>query len=310
MNPHLSIVSPVYKAEACLCELHRRIVAAAERITSSFEIILVEDHSPDGSWRVLEEMAAGDKRVKAVKLSRNFGQHYAITAGLEQAHGEWVIVMDCDLQDSPEEIETLYRKAQEGYDSVFARRINRKDSWGKKMRSRLFSGLLAWLTGEPFDHTLANFSISSRRAIKAFREYRERDRSYYLIIRDIGYPIGYVDVEHKPRFAGATSYTWGKLIHLAFQAVVSSSTRPLQLSIWFGTMVAGLSFLYMIFLIARYFFLDIGVPGWTTLAVMISFFFGLLFLQVGVMGLYLGKTFEESKQRPLYHVAEKLNDED
>ena len=307
MAVQLSIVSPVYKSEECLPELYRRLVVAAEKITPDFELVLVEDAGPDRSWAVLEQMAARDPRVKAIKLSRNFGQHYAITAGLDHARGEWVVVMDCDLQDRPEEIEKLYHKAQEGFDMVFARRIDRKDSQAKNLRSYLFGRLLGWLIGSEFDEAVANFSISSKRAVLAFREYRERDRAFSMIMHDIGFADAYVDVDHAARFAGVTSYSWGKLIQLAMQVAVSASTRPLHMSIRFGAFVAALSLLFMAYLIGRYCWIDVGVAGWTSLAVLISFFFGLLFMQLGVIGLYLGKTFEESKRRPLYHIAEFRN---
>jgi glycosyltransferase involved in cell wall biosynthesis len=290
-----------------LRELYRRLVAVAETITSDFELVLVEDHGPDGSWRVLEELAAADPRVKAIRLSRNYGQHYAITAGLDHANGDWVVVMDCDLQDPPEEIPTLYRKAQEGYDIVFARRINRKDSWTKTLPGDMFWWLVAKLTGFRWDRATANFSISSRQAVAAFREYRERDRSFPMIMHRVGFARTSVDVEHAPRFAGETSYSWRKLVSFAIQNVVAASTRPLVLSVQFGAAIALLSIGYSLYLAIRYFLQDVHVAGWTSLAVLITFLFGLLFIQLGVVGLYLGRTFEESKRRPLYHIMNARN---
>ena len=307
MSIHLSIVSPVYEAEACLPELYRRLVAVAGKITPDFELVLVEDGGADRSWEVLEELAARDSRLKAIQLSRNFGQHYAITAGLDHARGDWVVVMDCDLQDLPEEIEALYRKAQEGYDIVFARRLARKDSWGKKLRSYLFGRFMTWMTGSVFDSARGNFSINSKKAIAAYLEYRERDRAFPVIMYSLGFKRTSLDVEHAPRFAGKTSYTWSKLFLFALQVMVSTSTRPLLITIRFGALVAGVSLLYMVYLIIRYFVIDVGVAGWTSLSVLISFFFGLLFMQLGIIGLYLGKTFEETKRRPLYHIAELRN---
>lgn len=307
MKPHLSIVSPVYRAEDCLQELYRRLVAAAEAITPDFELVLVEDGGPDRSWAVIEELAARDVRVKGIKLSRNFGQHYAITAGLDHADGDWVVVMDCDLQDQPEEIGKLYRKAQEGYDIVFARRAERQDSLLKTLPGLLFHAALIWLTGMKSDRTVSNFSVCARRAILAFRSYRERDRAFVPIMHLVGFRRAYVDVHHAARFAGETSYTWGKLIAFATQNIVAASTRPLRMSIRFGLFVSGSSLLFSIYLIVRYFTHRVSVAGWTSLAVLMSFFFGMLFIQLGVMGLYLGKVFETAKGRPLYHVAECLN---
>jgi glycosyltransferase involved in cell wall biosynthesis len=305
--PHLSIVSPVYRAEECLPELHRRLVAAAERITPHFELVLVEDRGPDGSWRILDRLAALDPRVKAIRLSRNCGQHYAITAGLDHAQGDWVVVMDCDLQDPPEEIPSLYAKAREGFDVVFARRRNRTDTWLKVLSGKCFYTCLSWLTGETFDSTVANFSISSRAAIRAFRSHRERDRSFPMVMREVGFERTTIDVAHAPRFAGTTSYSLRKLLAFALQNVVAASTRPLVLSVQLGLFIAAASLLYGFSILVLALRDQVEVPGWTTLALLMSFLFGLLFVQLGVIGLYLGRTFEQAKPRPLYHVAEARN---
>ena len=310
MPESISIVSPIYMAEPCLRELYNRVVATVEKITPDFELILVDDDSPDDSWQLLTELASEDPRVKALKLSKNCGQHYAITAGLDHAEGDWVVVMDCDLQDPPEAIEALYHKTREGYESVFARRVERKDSLLKTLPGDIYGWVFKWLTGTKADRTVANFSINSRKAVAAYRHYRERDRAFPLIMFTIGLERAYVDVEHAPRFAGTTSYSWSKLIKFALQVSVSSSTRPLYISIKLGCTLAEVSLLYATYLVARYFVQDYTVAGWTTLAVLISFFFGLLFIQLGIIGIYLGKTFEETKKRPLYHVAKTLNYED
>lgn len=305
--PHLSIVSPVYRAEGCVQELYRRLVAAATQITPDFEIVLVEDHGPDESWAAIERLAADDRRVKAIRLSRNYGQHYAITAGLDHADGDWVVVMDCDLQDPPEEIPTLYAKANEGYDVVFARRLSRADSWPKVLSGKLFYGFLSWLTGEPYDNTIANFSISSRKVVRAFRVHRERDRSFPMLMRRVGFERTTVDVRHAPRFAGQTSYSLRRLVAFALQNIVAASNRPLVMSVQFGLAIAALSLMFSAYVLIEYFRRSIEVPGWTTLALLVSFLFGLLFMQLGIMGLYLGRTFEQCKNRPLYHVAESRN---
>lgn len=310
MKPHLSVVSPVYQAEACLNELYVRLICAAEQITPDFEIVLVEDGGLDRSWDILKNIAAKDGRVKVIKLSRNFGQHYAITAGVDHAQGDWVVVMDCDLQDPPESIAALHSKAAEGFDVVFARRINRKDSIKKTVPGNIFGWLMKLLTDVRFDRSVANFSISSQKAINAFREYRERDRVFAIIMHQIGFSLTYVDIQHSKRFAGQTSYTLKKLVLFALQNIVAASTKPLYLSIGFGAWIASVSLTYAIYLILRYLLIGTTVAGFTTLAVLISFFFGLLFVQLGVLGLYLGKTFYESRRRPLYHIASSVNTTD
>ena len=306
-HPHLSVVIPVYKARDCMAELHRRLVQALEPITADFEILLVEDGGGDGSWEEIATLAGRDSRIKGVKLSRNFGQHYAITAGLDHASGDWVVVMDCDLQDQPEEIGKLYRKAQEGFDIVFARRHERQDSFTKKLNSKLFSLLYSYLGDIKGDNSVANFSISSRQAISYVRKFRERNRAFPAFLHGVGFDRAYVDVEHAGRFAGQSSYTFTKLFDFAIQCIVSQSNKPLRLSIRFGFLLAVMSLLYALMLVIRYVTLGVTVAGWTSLMVVTSFLSGLLFANLGILGLYLGKVFDEVKGRPLYCVQEVLN---
>ena len=160
MEPiQISVVSPIYGCKACLPELYERLVASLSQISPSFEIILVNDACPENSWECIELLCERDSRVKGINLSRNFGQHYAISAGLDHARGEWVVVMDCDLQDQPEEILKFYAKAQEGYDIVFGQRVNRKDSFFKKFGSAAFNPVIEYFTGSRQENTLANLGI-------------------------------------------------------------------------------------------------------------------------------------------------------
>jgi dolichol-phosphate mannosyltransferase len=306
-HPLLSVVIPVYKAKECLAELYRRLVQSLEPSTPSFELVLVEDGGEDGSWEEIALLARRDERVKGVKLSRNFGQHYAITAGLDHATGDWVVVMDCDLQDQPEEIGKLYRKAMEGYDLVFARRQDRNDSAYRKLTSKLFSLLYNYLGDIKVDNSIANFSIASRRVIACVRQFRERDRSFPILLNSVGFQRSYVDVAHAARFAGESSYTFGKLLDLAIQCIVSQSNKPLRLSIRFGFGLSLLSVLYGAIVVVRYLSSGIAVPGWTTLVVLMCFLGGLGFANMGILGLYLGKAFDEVKGRPLYCVEKAVN---
>ena len=309
-HPHLSVVIPVYKARDCLAELYRRLVQALEPITRNFELVLVEDGGEDGSWEEIAALAGRDPRVKGVKLSRNFGQHYAITAGLDHATGDWVVVMDCDLQDQPEEIGKLYHKAQEGYDLVFARRQERNDSPYRKFSSSLFSLLYNYLGDIKVDNSIANFSIASHRVIAYVRQFRERNRSFPILLNSAGFRRSYVDVAHAARYAGGSSYTFGKLLDLAIQCIVSQSNKPLRISIRFGFALAFLSVLYGAIMVIRYLRDGISVPGWTTLVVLVCFLGGLGFANLGILGLYLGKAFDEVKGRPLYCVEQALNVEE
>lgn len=305
-HPDISIVTPVYKCEACLVELYKRLKGALTPISTHFEIIMVNDASPDHSWNVIERLASVDSRVKGIHLSRNFGQHHAITAGLDFAQGEWVVVMDCDLQDQPEEIPKLYRKAQEGYDVVFGRRYKRCDKWIKTWSSKLFYKIYDYFTENKTDTTIANFSICSRTVVENFRNLREQNRAFPLFIKWMGFRSASVDIEHAERFAGKSSYNLSKLFNLAVDGIVSQSNKPLKLSIKFGFLISFVSFLYGLYLMYRYFFLFQTVPGWTSVMVSIYFIGGLIFANFGILGLYIGKVFDETKNRPLYIIQETV----
>lgn len=305
--PHISVVIPVYKAEGCLHELYRRLKASLESLTPDFEIILVEDCGGDRSWQIIEELAKTDGRVKGIQFSRNFGQHYGITAGLDACDGEWVVVMDCDLQDQPEEIPKLYAKAQEGFDVVYARRAERQDHLLKRWSSRLFFLVFDYLTEQQSDPAVANFGVYNRKVIDNYRLMRESVRAFPLFVRWLGFPSASVDVKHARRFSGTTSYTFYKLVHLAINSIVAQSNRPLRLSIKVGFFMALSSFLIALYYIVRYFVLSIPVSGWTSLIVSIYFLAGLFFINTGFIGLYIGRIYDEVKGRPLYIVRRSLN---
>lgn len=305
-NDTITIVTPVYKCETCLVEMYKRLKSALTPMTADFEIIMVNDDSPDNSWNVIQRLSTLDTRVKGIHLSRNFGQHHAITAGLDYAGGDWVVVMDCDLQDQPEEIPKLYRKAQEGYDVVFGRRAERQDHTLKKWSSKLFYKIHDYFTETTSDTTIANFSISSRTVIENFRSLREQNRSFPFFVQWMGFRSASMNIEHAERFAGKSSYNFGKLFNLAIDGVVSQSNKPLRLSIKFGFLISFASLLYGLYLVYRYLFLFHTVPGWTSVMVSIFFIGGLIFANLGILGLYIGKVFDEVKQRPLYIVQDAV----
>ncbi len=303
----ISVVTPVYLAEACLEELCRRLGAALSAITPDFEIIMVEDASPDGSWEVVQRVVAMEPRCKGIRLARNFGQHYAITAGLEHASGEWVVVMDCDLQDQPEEIGKLLQTARDGdYDVVFGRRVHRRDSRLKRLTSKTFYAVYNFFTDSQFDNTVANFSISRRPVIQEFLRMREHNRSFPLFIRWLGFAVGYVEVAHAERFAGKTSYTLRKLLRLSAESILSQSNKPLHLSIVLGLVLALGAFLVALYFVAKYFVRGIPVTGWTSMMVSLWFLGGVLLANLGILGLYLGRVFNEVKNRPLYVIRQRI----
>ncbi len=303
-KPHISVVTPVYGCAKALPELYERLVETLSTITENFDIIMVNDQSPDEAWHVIMQLAAKDPRVKGINLSRNFGQHKAITAGLDYADGEWVVVMDCDLQDQPEEILKLYNKAREGYDVVFGRRAERKDSFFKRYSSLLFHKVFNFISGMKTDGSTANFSIISHTVVKYFRKMREQNRGYAPFITWLGFKRADIDIDHAKRPHGESSYSLRKLITLAIDSIVAHSNKPLRLSIEFGFIMTFLSLLYAGWLIFRYFVYGVPVPGWTSVMVSIYLIGGLLFANMGILGLYIGKIFNETKKRPLYVVSE------
>lgn len=306
----ISVVIPVYGCATCLKELHERIQAAVNRIPANYEIIFVNDASPDNAWELIQKLSDLDKHVTGINLARNFGQHYAITAGLDYAKGDWAVVMDCDLQDIPEEIPKLYAKALEGYEVIYAKRVARHDRWWKKFSSKLFYRIFDFFSGWTSDYTTANFSISSKKVIQSFQQMREQNRLFPLFLRWMGYESATVEVEHHARKEGKSSYNISKLARLATDTIISHSNKPLHLSIQIGFFISLISLIYGIYLFVRYFFLDETVQGWTSVMVSIYFIAGLIFFNLGVLGLYIGKIFNETKGRPLYLIKETTEKEE
>jgi glycosyltransferase involved in cell wall biosynthesis len=305
--PYISVVTPVYGCKTCLYELYIRLNQTLEIISPDYEIIMVNDASPDGAWETIVELAQKDRRVKGITLSRNFGQHYAITAGLKRCCGEWVVVMDCDLQDQPEEILKLYQKVTEGFDIVFGRRVERKDTFKKRFFSKVFTLLLQFLSGEKIDNSIGNFSIVSRRVIEKLNSFTELNRNYGLFLFWMGYKSASIEIDHVKRPYGKSSYSFSKSLNHAITSMVTYSTKPLRLSIKFGFIISVFSFLLAIYYISRYFLYDIGVPGFTSMIVTIFFVSGIIIMNLGLLGLYIGKIFEETKRRPLYIEQDLVN---
>ena len=303
----ISIVSPVYRGEKMVAELVRRNVASVSTITDNYEIILVNDASPDNSWEEIVKQCTANPKVKGINLSRNFGQHYAITAGLHYAIGDWVVVMDCDLQDQPEEIPNLYTKAQEGYDIVYARRVVRKDGFLKKQSSKWFYKVFNWLSGLETDSTIANFGIYKHSVIEEFNKMPEKARSFPSLVKYLGFKNTAIDVEHAERAEGKSSYSFRKLLKLGFDIIISNSNKPLRMAVSLGFGMAAVSFLLAMYNVIAKWIGVIRVPGYTTTVFSIWFVGGLLLFVMGIVGLYVGKIFDQVKRRQLFVVMDKVN---
>ena len=305
----ISVVIPVYGCKAALMELYNRLTASLSQITDSYEIVLVNDACPQNSWQVIEEICQKDKKVVGIELSKNFGQIRAITAGLDNCKGDLVVVMDCDLQDRPEEIIKLYNKLSEGYDVVVARRKERQDSKFKIFVSQCFYKVYSYAIDSKYDGALCNFSISKRNVIESYCKMRENHRAYIMYLQWLGFKHAVIDVEHNERYEGKSGYNFKKRINMAIEFLTSQSDKVLRLTVKFGFLVSLLSFLWIIFLIARYFISDMQV-GWTSIIASVFLMGGIMISCIGIVGIYVGNIFMEVKNRPLYVIRTVLNKKD
>ena len=303
-----SVVSPVYGAASLLDELVEEIEKTVCTITDDYEIILVEDHSPDQSQEVIERLCAENARVKGIFLSKNFGQQYALNAGLDAATGDWIVTLDCDLQDTPELIKSLFEKAKEGYDVVFASRQNRQDDNLKKIGSSLFNRLLGFLTDTHQDESIANFVLYKREVVEAMSSMGDYRRYYPLMNHWVGFNSVKLPVPHAERTDGKkSSYTMGKRIRLAIDTSVALSTKPLHLIVYFGMSLMLLSLIVGIVLVIHYVFTGITVSGWLTLFVSLWFISGILTIILGIIAIYIGEMYIQVKKRPSYIIRRTIN---
>ncbi|WP_235941440.1 glycosyltransferase family 2 protein [Cyclobacterium roseum] len=301
----LSVIVPVFQSASSLRELIRRLREVMVGISSQVELILVDDRSLDSSWEIIREAAAREGFIKGIRLSRNFGQHQAIAAGLDAAVGEWTVVMDADLQDLPEEIPHLLSKAQHGYDVVLARRVRRKDSWGKKWGSKLFYKVFSYMSGLSHDPAVGNFGIYHKRVINELVQMRESFRYFPAMVHWLGFRQGTFDVAHGNSVSGDSNYVFRTKFHLGLNALLAFSDKPLRLTVKLGFLIASIGFIFAMVTLIRYFSGSIVVPGYASLIVSIWVLAGLILMTMGLVGLYVGRIFEGVKNRPLYVVDQR-----
>lgn len=304
----ISVVSPVYGAATLLRDLVSEIEKALTKITNDYEIILVEDHSPDNSKDIIREICSENKNVIGVFHSKNFGQQYAIHTGLSLATGDYVVTLDCDLQDTPSLIKNLYDKAQDGYDIVFASRQNRQDGFFKKLGSKGFNYLLGFLTDTIQDETIANFVLYKKEAVDAMLSMGDFKRYYPLMNHWVGFNTCKLPIPHAERVDGKeSSYSMRKRIELAMNTAVAFSTKPLRLIIYMGAIITFLALIAAISVLLKYILGSSIVSGWTTLFVSIWFVAGLMMTTIGIVAVYVASIFEQTKNRPVTIVHEILN---
>ena len=304
----ISVVIPVYGCREAVPELHRRLVNVLEAAGKSFEIIMVDDHCPQDSWVEIEKLCQVDKRVVGIKLSRNFGQMRAITAGLQKSVGDLVVVMDCDLQDRPEFLPLFLEKIDEGYDIVYSKRKDRKDSFIVKAFSRMFYALYNRLSDMKYDFEVGNYSIARRKVVDAFLTMREQNRDYIMFLMWLGYKDTTIEIESDERFAGKSSYTFSKKVNLAISLITEQSDKPLIMSVKIGFFISLAAMVFLIYLLVRYFAVGDLDMGWPSTIAAIYFMGGLMLSALGIVGIYIGNIFAESKGRPIFVVDEVLNE--
>jgi len=304
---HLSVVIPVYNESSLIKELVKRVKENLKLITEDYEIILVDDGSQDSTWEVIEFESEVENRIKGLKFSRNFGHHYAITAGLHRSNGEWVVVMDGDLQDRPEVIPDLYEKAQQGFDVVFVSRQNRPEKIYYRIAQKVFYWILRMLSGINFDSRQANFSIISKKVVEAHKKFPENARFYGSTILWLGFKRSHIYADHGTRFSGKPAYTIKKRIKLATDIIIAFSERPLKLAIWIGFFLSAISIILAVKIVYGAIKWGNNVLGWTSLITAILFASGIILVVLGIIAIYVGQIFREVKKRPLYIISEELN---
>lgn len=295
----LSIVVPAYNESEVLPEFHRRLVAVLDGLCTEWEIVYVNDGSTDNTIDIIESFNC--KGVGIIDLSRNFGKEIALTAGLDYAGGDAVIVIDADLQDPPELIPELLSKWQEGYDVVYAKRTFREgETFLKKTTAKLFYRSIQLISRVKIPEDTGDFRLLSRRAVESLRQLREQHRFMKGLFAWIGYPQVGVYYRREPRFSGKSKWNYWKLWNFALEGITSFSTAPLKVATYIGLATALGAFLAACFVIYKTLVYGDPVQGYPSLMVVILFLGGVQLMGIGMVGEYLGRMFNETKQRPLY----------
>jgi dolichol-phosphate mannosyltransferase len=300
-----SIIIPIYNEEKTLRELHQRLVTAAATFAAPFEVIFIDDGSKDGSLSLLKEIHTGDRRFKIIRLSRNFGHQVAISAGLDLAEGEAIILMDGDLQDPPELIPHMLARWKEGYEVVYTVKKSRKEGRLKRLAFTAFYRILHALSTIRIPMDAGNFSLLDRRVVDVLRHMPERNRYISGMRAWAGFRQTGIEYDRDARFAGTPHMSMGRLVQLAVDGIFSFSNVPLRLAIFVGFFVAFLSFIGAVFVLYAKLFTDKAILGWTSTIISILFVGGMILLTLGVIGEYISRIYEEVKNRPLYVIRDK-----
>ncbi len=303
-----SVVVPVYNEEPVIQETYKRLKTVMDSINGPYELIFVNDGSRDATAKLARSICAGDKNVKFIDFSRNFGHQIAITAGMDYAAGDAIVVIDADLQDPPEVIPEMIKKWKEGYDVVFGKRIKRQgETFFKKLTAKLFYRFLRSMTDVDIPVDTGDFRLIDRKVCNALKSINEKNRYIRGIISWLGFKHTGVEFVREKRFAGETKYPLKKMLKFAFDAVTSFSYKPLRLASYTGVTISFLSFVYLLVVLYQRLFTNTTIAGWASLLAVSLFFNGIILIILGIVGEYIGRIYDEVKGRPLYIVRDALN---
>jgi len=302
---YLSVVIPVFHSETGLKELIDRLKVVLFSISTEIELILVDDGSSDGSWEIITKATSEESFIKGIRFSRNFGQHHAIAAGLDLAEGEWVVVMDADLQDLPEEIPMMLTKAQLGYDAVLARRTGRKHDWFTRILSTFYYKIFYFMTGIKQDPSIGNFGVYNKKVINSTLRMKESNWYFPTMVHWVGFKQSTFNVTHGVSSNIKSNYFIRSKFRLGLNTMLAFSDKPLRLTVKLGLLVAFIGILFALITLIRYFSGAIKIQGYASLIISLWILFGFLLTTIGIVGLYVGKTFEGVKKRPRYIIDQK-----
>jgi len=303
-----SIIIPAYNEELVVQETYKRLKTVMDSINEPYELIFVNDGSKDNTAAIIRKLCETDERVKLVDFSRNFGHQLASTAGMDYSSGDTVVLIDADLQDPPELIPEMIRKWREGYEVVYGVRIKRiGETFFKKLTAKLFYRFMKSMTEVDMPLDTGDFRLIDRKVCNALKTANEKNRYIRGLISWLGFKQIGIEYVRDKRFAGETKYPLKKMIKFAFDGITSFSYKPLKLATYFGTVISGLSFLYLLVVLFQRLFTDDTVAGWASILAVSLFFNGIILIILGIIGEYIGRIYDEVKGRPLYIVRETVN---
>jgi glycosyltransferase involved in cell wall biosynthesis len=301
----ISVIIPIYNEEANIAALHKRLTSVLDSITSSYELLFVNDGSADNSIGLIKTLASQDSKIKYIDFSRNFGHQIAVTAGLDKAIGDSVVIIDADLQDPPELIKDMYTKMKEGFQVVYAKRRKRKgEGFLKKFTAKLFYRILSKITSVSIPVDTGDFRIMDKKIVAALKKMPEQQKFLRGQISWIGFKQTFIEYDRDERLGGKTGYTYSKMIRFALDGITSFSNLPLKFAIFSGFVVSFIAFCIMLYALYGRFVLKNYVPGWTSLILSVMFIGGVQLISIGIIGEYISRISTNIRNRPLYIVNE------